>query len=84
MDQFGLTFGPFFFIMNDEPLAHSVEHRPFKASVLGSKPRRLTKSTNDLRAFLPAIFRTHSPDCAKFVLASRLTASIPVRRLSTL
>ncbi len=25
-----------------EPLAHSVEHRPFKASVLGSKPRRLT------------------------------------------
>ncbi len=32
------------------PLAHLVEHRPFKAVVLGSRPRRLTNhspSAND-------------------------------------
>jgi hypothetical protein len=30
-------------LRNGEPLAQSVEHRPFKARALGSSPRRLTK-----------------------------------------
>ena len=43
-----------------EPLAHSVEHRPFKASVLGSKPRRLT--------ILQAISKEFPPQPIDFLL----------------
>ena len=36
-----------------DPLAQSVEHRPFKAGVLGSSPRRVTKNPecNCVRGF---------------------------------
>jgi hypothetical protein len=50
-----------------EPVAQSVEHRPFKARALGSSPSRLTINNQALPSVLALAKPLTIAPCAKFV-----------------